>query len=72
MPAVTSLTIYGTARAMRALTLIGGRLARRVKQIARLVRNRRDAGKLWPPLPRDATRIAHPTGVHASNMAATY
>ncbi len=46
MPAVTSLSIYGAVRLSRALGALGGRLARRLSQIARFVRNRRDAGRL--------------------------
>src|SRR5262245_57626231 len=46
MPAVTSLTIYGAARFSRAVTALGGRLAQRVKQVVRSIRNRRDAAKL--------------------------
>jgi uncharacterized protein YjiS (DUF1127 family) len=46
MPAVTSISIYGTTRALRALSIVGAKLGRRVKQIVRAIRNRRDLHEL--------------------------
>ena len=46
MPVVTSLSIYGTTRALRALALLRVRLSRRVKRIMRGIRNRRDLHEL--------------------------
>ena len=46
MPAITALALYGAATVGRALVVFGGRLTRRLKQIATVVKNRRDAFRL--------------------------
>ena len=46
MPAVTSLSIYGAVRLSRSLGALGGRLAQGLRRLARVIRNRRDAGTL--------------------------
>ena len=46
MPAVISVSIYGTTRALRALALLRSRLSRRLKRIVRGIRNRRDLREL--------------------------
>ena len=46
MPAITALGLYGAATVGRALAVLGGRLGRRLKQIATVLKNRRDAFRL--------------------------
>ena len=46
MPAITALGLYGAASAKRALAALGGRLKRRLRQIAAAVKNRHDASRL--------------------------
>jgi uncharacterized protein YjiS (DUF1127 family) len=46
MPAITALGLYGAATVGRALQWLGGRLSRRLKDIATVLKNRRDAFRL--------------------------
>jgi uncharacterized protein YjiS (DUF1127 family) len=46
MPAITALAISATAPLGRALLAIGARAGQRLKQLAKHIRNRRDASRL--------------------------